>query len=233
MKNKPLVSVIVPVYKAENYLYRCVESIRKQTYSKLQIILIDNGSPDKCPEICENFAKLDSRIKVIHKEYGSISSARNAGLDVMTGSYVAFIHCEDFIYKDYLKTLIFLCLKYKTDIAACGVCYGNGSSFHRVSKNGKIYVYNNKDAFMSRKIKSGLAGKLYRTTLFANERFPVKEQVSENKQFNFSEESLTYKLIYKSYLVTCIDKKCIIVFIIHLTQIKSRNHLMYRYLPIF
>ena len=102
MKNKPLVSIIVPVYRVENYLYRCVESIRKQTYSKLEIILIDNGSPDKCPEICDNFAKLDPRIKVIHKEYGSISSARNAGLNVVTGNYVAFIHSDDFIYKDYI-----------------------------------------------------------------------------------------------------------------------------------
>ena len=81
----PLISIIVPVYKVEQYLDKCVQSIRNQTYTNLEIILVDDGSPDRCPEMCDDYAKQDSRIKVIHKNNGGLSSARNAGLEVMSG----------------------------------------------------------------------------------------------------------------------------------------------------
>ena len=83
--NEPLISVIVPVYKVEKYLDECVESIVNQTYRNLEIILVDDGSPDNCPQICDDWAKKDERIRVIHKENGGLSSARNAGLDVCKG----------------------------------------------------------------------------------------------------------------------------------------------------
>ncbi len=201
MKIKPLVSVIVPIYKTEDYLSRCVESIRNQSYTKLEIILVDDGSPDKCPEICDNFAKMDQRIKVIHKQNGGISSARNAGLNVIVGNYVTFIGSNDFIYKDYIKTLIFLCLKYNSEIAACSLYYGNDSNFKHVSGKSRIYAYKKTDAFMSRKIKPGIDGKLFKTTLFINERFPLSDYL------NYEDEALTYKLIYKSNQVVITDKK--------------------------
>ena len=83
--NEPLISVIVPVYKVEKYLDECVESIVNQTYHNLEIILVDDGSPDNCPQMCDDWAKRDARIRVIHKENGGVSSARNAGLDVCKG----------------------------------------------------------------------------------------------------------------------------------------------------
>ena len=86
---KSLLSVIVPIYKVEDYLPKCVESIRNQTHSNLEIILVDDGSPDGCGAICDEFAKKDSRIRVIHKENGGLSDARNAGIDVATGDYLA------------------------------------------------------------------------------------------------------------------------------------------------
>ena len=91
------ISVIVPIYKVENYLNRCVESIRKQTYRNLEIILVDDGSPDACGEMCDRYAQEDSRIRVIHKENGGLSDARNAGIEVPAGEYIAFIDSDDWI----------------------------------------------------------------------------------------------------------------------------------------
>ncbi len=101
--NEPLISVIVPVYKVEKYFDECVESIVNQTYRNLEIILIDDGSPDNCPQMCDDWTKRDARIRVIHKENGGLSSARNAGLDVCKGEYIAFVDSDDFIHRDYVR----------------------------------------------------------------------------------------------------------------------------------
>ena len=94
-KNK--ISVIVPIYNVENYLRRCVDSILKSTYENLEIILVDDGSTDECPTICDDYAKKDPRIKVIHKKNGGLSDARNKGLDIATGEYISFIDSDDYI----------------------------------------------------------------------------------------------------------------------------------------
>ena len=92
-----LISVIIPVYKVEKYLSKCVESIINQTYKNLEIILVNDGSPDNCGEICDEYAKKDSRIKVIHKENGGLSDARNAGIEIASGQYIAFVDSDDYI----------------------------------------------------------------------------------------------------------------------------------------
>lgn len=104
MKEK-LISVIIPIYKVEQYLDECVESIIKQTYKNLEIILVDDGSPDGCPQMCDEWARKDERIRVVHKKNGGLSSARNAGLDVATGEYVSFVDSDDFIALDALQNL--------------------------------------------------------------------------------------------------------------------------------
>lgn len=104
MKEK-LISVIIPIYKVEQYLDECVESIIKQTYKNLEIILVDDGSPDACPQMCDEWARKDERIRVVHKKNGGLSSARNAGLDVATGEYISFVDSDDFIALDALKNL--------------------------------------------------------------------------------------------------------------------------------
>lgn len=91
-----LISIIVPVYKVEEYLNECVQSLINQTYSNLEIILVDDGSPDKCPQMCDDWMQKDSRIKVIHKANGGLSSARNAALDVAIGDYISFVDSDDF-----------------------------------------------------------------------------------------------------------------------------------------
>lgn len=112
-----MISVIVPVYKVEPYLRRCVDSILAQTYTNLEIILVDDGSPDDCGAICDEYAKKDSRIKVIHKENGGQGSARNCGLDVATGQYITFVDSDDWIDPDMYECLHNLLIEHDADIA--------------------------------------------------------------------------------------------------------------------
>lgn len=119
--SSPLISVIVPVYKVEPYLKRCVDSIRNQTYSNLEILLIDDGSPDRCGEMCDAFAKEDSRIRVFHKENGGQSSARNVGLDNMNGEYVAFVDSDDWIEPDMYQHLYGVLVRHNAQISCCGI----------------------------------------------------------------------------------------------------------------
>ena len=103
MSNNPLITVIVPVYNVEKYLTRCVDSIINQTYKNLEIILVDDGSTDSSPAICDNYAKKDSRINVIHKQNNGASSARNAALDIASGDYIGFVDSDDYIKSRYVR----------------------------------------------------------------------------------------------------------------------------------
>lgn len=109
------ISVIIPVYNVEEYLNRCVDSVINQILTDLEIILVDDGSPDKCPQLCDELMKHDSRIKVIHKENGGLSSARNAGLRIATGKYVFFLDSDDWLELDGLKILYETIEKYQVD----------------------------------------------------------------------------------------------------------------------
>ena len=102
----PVVSVVVPVYKVEKYLERCVASLRSQTLRDVEIILVDDGSPDSCPEMCDALAEQDSRIRVIHKKNGGLSSARNAGLKVASGKYVGFVDSDDDVEPDMYEKML-------------------------------------------------------------------------------------------------------------------------------
>lgn len=96
-----VVSVIVPVYKVENVLHYCIDSILNQTYKDFELIIVDDGSPDRCPKMCDDYAKKDSRIKVVHKKNGGLSDARNAGMAVATGEYISFIDSDDYVSDDF------------------------------------------------------------------------------------------------------------------------------------
>ena len=102
----PLVSVIVPVYKVENVSHYCIDSILNQTFMDFELILIDDGSPDNSGKICDEYAKIDSRVKVVHKENEGVSAARNAGLELAKGKYICFVDSDDYIQRDYLERLI-------------------------------------------------------------------------------------------------------------------------------
>lgn len=119
MMDGPLISVIVPVYKVEAYLDRCVQSIVDQTYSNLEIILVDDGSPDNCPALCDAWAEQDSRIKVIHKENGGGAQARNAGIDTASGAFLAFVDSDDFLFPIMYETLLNAAQTHNCAIAEC------------------------------------------------------------------------------------------------------------------
>lgn len=115
------ISVIVPIYKVEAYLDKCVQSIVDQTHTNLEIILVDDGSPDRCGQMCDAWAEKDSRIRVIHKENGGLSDARNAGLAVATGQLVSFIDSDDWIDPEFLQTLYDALEQNNAQIAECGI----------------------------------------------------------------------------------------------------------------
>ena len=116
-----LISVIVPVYKVEDCLDKCVQSIVEQTYTNLEIILVDDGSPDSCGAMCEAWADKDSRIKVVHKKNGGLSDARNAGMKIATGSLISFIDSDDWITPDFLEALLDAMENQNAQIAECAV----------------------------------------------------------------------------------------------------------------
>lgn len=174
-----LVSVIVPVYKVEKYLEKCVASIISQTYKNLEIILVDDGSPDNCPNMCDEFAKKDKRIKVIHKENGGLSDARNAGLDIMTGDFVCFVDSDDWVESTYVETMLVEQQKINADVVACGINLVDEES----GEVGIYYKLDKTTTFESSEIIekyyngngiiSGVAwNKLYKKQIFENLRYP-------------------------------------------------------------
>lgn len=114
--NLPLISVIVPIYKVEAYLCKCVDSLLSQTYTNLEVFLVDDGSPDNCGKICDEYATRDDRIKVIRKKNGGLSDARNVAIDVATGEWIIFVDSDDFVSNDYVETLYGLVDKYKCKV---------------------------------------------------------------------------------------------------------------------
>lgn len=112
---KPLISVVVPIYNVEKYLDRCIQSLLCQTYSAIEIILVDDGSPDNCPVICDDYAKKFQNIVVIHKPYGGVSSARNAGIGKAKGDYIAFVDSDDWVSEDAYEYAMELMIKYNAD----------------------------------------------------------------------------------------------------------------------
>lgn len=133
MTPQPLISVTVPIYNVEKYLEKCIQSIVNQTYKNLEIILVDDGSPDSSPQICDNWAKIDSRIKVVHQINSGVSAARNTGLKLSSGDFVTFVDGDDFIDTDMYETLVSAYLKSGADIVGC--------SFRTIDENNNNAVF--------------------------------------------------------------------------------------------
>ena len=128
----PLVSIVVPIYKVEKLLPRCVKSLREQTWSDIEIILVDDGSPDQCPAMCDQFAENDYRIKVVHKPNGGLSSARNAGLEIACGKYVGFVDSDDDVELSMYEQLVRAAEQHDADFVMC--------DHIRVPQNGESYL---------------------------------------------------------------------------------------------
>lgn len=202
-----LVSIIVPIYNVEKYLEQCIDSILNQSYKNLEIILVDDGSPDNCGKICDRYAKSDKRIKVIHKKNGGLSEARNFGLDIARGEYIVFVDSDDYINVHMIKILLENIKKYSTDIVICNFnCFENINVVERnLSKNIKIGIYNNidiiKEYFLSSPMELVVAwNKIYKRKLFDKDTyFPINRL--------YEDLATSYKLYFKAQKICILDNR--------------------------
>ena len=137
-----LISVVVPVYNVEKYIDKCINSIINQTYKNLEIILVDDGSPDNCGNICDEYAKKDNRIIVIHKENGGVSSARNIGIKNAKGKWITFVDSDDWIENDYVEKLSKIGIQNKAEVVLCGYNRINNNDKQPINAIGEIKKYN-------------------------------------------------------------------------------------------
>ena len=198
-----LISVIVPVYKVEKYLDKCITSIVNQTYKNLEIILVDDGSPDACPQKCDEWAENDSRIKVIHKDNGGLSSARNAALEIVQGDYISFVDSDDYIALDLYEKIVNLLKKDLFDII---VFDGN-----RIDSNGKIFSSTenikegvvNSEFALSELLKSNINSyvwdKIFKKQLFEDIKFPINRK--------WEDVATLYKVFMKTNAIYCYPEK--------------------------
>ena len=177
---KDLISVVVPIYKVEQYLEKCVNSILSQTYSNLEIILVDDGSPDNCPQICDNLVKQDKRIKVIHKPNGGLSDARNVGFESSTGKYVTFVDSDDYLNYNFIETLYNNLLNTNADMSIVGYqkVFEDSTVNQAETFQSEVLSFDNSNKFeqlcAKHKLNFVIAwGKLYTRQLFNTIKFPV------------------------------------------------------------
>ena len=204
------ISVIVPVYKVEKYLHKCVDSIISQTYENLEIILVDDGSPDNCPQICDEYAKKDSRIRVIHKENEGISATRNTGIQAAQGEYIGFIDSDDYVAPQMFEKLYNAIKKHDADISICNFYYtdDNGNILDKDDIRLPIkdeYISGNKvlsEKFFMDKRHYWIVpwNKLYRREVLKNVKYPVGK---------VHEDEDVAAHIYHGNMVECISDRLI------------------------
>ena len=162
------ISVIVAIYNCENYLTRCVESILNQTHSNLEIILVNDGSTDKSLDVIEQFAAKDNRIKIIDKENGGQSTARNIGLDIATGDYIAFVDADDYIEFNMFAVMMSAIINSNADICICGINYIYKDKFMKLQPEN----YDTFESSLTDKLMSSPCNKLYKKSIISDVRFP-------------------------------------------------------------
>lgn len=196
------ISIIVPIYKVEKYLSRCIDSILNQAFQDFELILVDDGSPDNCGEICDIYTLKDNRIKVIHKENGGLSDARNTGLDIATGEYISFVDSDDVVHPQMYTRLYDLIQRTGAEIAQCEyVRFDKEVEFQILSEDAEEIICTNVEALdlliISNRFVHSVWNKLYKRELFSNIRFP-KGKIHED-------EFITYKLFYAANKIAHID----------------------------
>ena len=178
--NKDLISVIVPIYNVEKYLPKCVDSILNQTYKNLEIILVDDGSPDNSGKICDEYAKRDNRIKVIHKKNGGVSSARNIGLENITGEYIGFVDPDDYINKNMYEDMLYVIKNNNVDIVICNMIkvYDETKKINSLNTSKELlFVSSGNEKFNNlynenSMLNSVVWNKLYKKRIFEKLTFP-------------------------------------------------------------
>lgn len=195
---EPLVSVIVPIYNVEKYLKRCVESILKQEYRNIEIILVDDGSSDNCGKICDEYEKHDGRIKVIHKLNAGLSDARNAGIKIANGYYYTFVDSDDYIATYMIKDMVNLAESQNIKLVQCEFAKGTKSDYAFSSRKDFVII-NAERAFETRETKICVCGKLFHKNLIHEDDFEVGK-INEDEFF-------TYKKIYESEKIILLREK--------------------------
>lgn len=191
-----MISVIVPIYDVEKYLRRCIDSIIAQTYTNLEIILVDDGSTDACPKICDEYAVADPRIKVIHKRNGGLSDARNAGLEMATGEFVGFVDSDDYILPQMYEVLYGACIEYDVPIAMCGrrVVNEENKVIRYEYRMDDAVIFSAKEAIelllKTEKCDSAVWDKLYKRQLFSDIWYP--------EGVHYEDQNITGRLFYRA-----------------------------------
>lgn len=199
MKSK--ISIIIPIYKVEEFLDDCVQSVVGQTYRNIEIILVDDGSPDNCPAMCDAWAEKDNRIRVIHKSNGGLSDARNAGLDMATGDYISFVDSDDWILPMMYEKMLFVMQKENADICACNIrsCYPD----HEEVWGCNEYLSGNSEQILDMlysdtKYPVSAWNKLYKRECWKDLRFPVGKICED--------AFTTYQLVHNAERIVQIPK---------------------------
>ncbi len=199
-----LVSIIIPIYNVEDYLERCLNSVVNQTYKNLEIILVNDGSTDRCKKICDDYQKKDDRIKVIHKENGGLSDARNAGIEIAKGEYISFIDSDDYVSNDYIEYMYNMIKNTSSKLAICGVKEVWAHTTIVEEAHTKSESLTAKQTLRNLLLDQGIEicayAKLYHRDLFKEIRFP-KGKVYEDS-------AVMYKLIMLADKIVYGDKKC-------------------------
>ena len=195
---------VIPVYKVENYLKRCVESVLSQTYPNTEIILVNDGSPDNCPKICDEYANKYENIIVIHKENGGLSDARNAGIKYVQKTaneddYITFVDSDDYVHTDYAKVMIDLCESNKCDVAQSDYEKGDSDTFSTKNIKKNTEVTSSYNALLGYRLKSQACAKIYKVKLFEALLYPVNK-INED-------EFITYRAIFASEKVAFTNQK--------------------------
>lgn len=182
-QEKALISIIIPVYKVEKYLEKCIQSVINQTYENLQIILVDDGSPDNCGKICDECAKKDHRIEVIHKSNGGLSDARNKGLEIAKGEYIGFVDSDDYIEADMYEVLYNLLKQYNADVSICNFYTVSQGKISIKNADNGINEYNRieilKEILLDKNIQSYAWNKLYKKELFDEIKYPIGKKYED------------------------------------------------------
>lgn len=191
-----LVSVIVPIFNVEVYLEQCIKSIVEQTYRNIEVILVDDGSPDRCGDICDRWSKKDERIKVLHKNNGGLSDARNAGMSLAKGNYICFVDSDDIIDSHYIEWMHQAAKQNRVSLVACELSsFFDDDSIERDKCNNahiKISTSNEamEDIIYGRGVRAIACNKLYEAQLIKNEKFLVGKY--------HEDEYFTYRIIDKA-----------------------------------
>lgn len=201
--NTPLISIIVPVYKVEQYLRKCVDSILAQTYSNIEVILVDDGSPDGCPAICDEYASKDTRVKVIHQANAGVSAARNAGLAAAKGEYIGFVDSDDWIEPDMYEVLLNMMSNVESSIAVSAIC--DEKKAEKIDREPCLHLSCNeavKKLLFNQCNLVSVWGKLFDATILNDLRFSPEIAIGEDALFMLqaitSAKSVSYTH-YESY----------------------------------